>query len=148
MQCCQSERKSEQWFFIRFFSYYHAEKWGFYFPFTYPSHVALGPRKLSWVIYSIGAVLAASRIENAVSLECWELFLCLSRARAVHCIAVLRVFLLCRCLGRIPTGISTGFGLLWTVLGTVQVQRLFFLRDCYSWCACCRCVWLFIPWLH
>lgn len=34
--------------------------------------------------------------------------------------------------GQIPAGISTGFRLMCTVFGTVQVQRLFFLRRCYS----------------
>lgn len=34
--------------------------------------------------------------------------------------------------GQISAGISTGFRLLCTVFGTVQVQRLFFLRRCYS----------------
>jgi hypothetical protein len=148
MQCCQSERKSVAMVFHSFLFILSYWKMRVLFSFYIPFSCCVGTPEtvLSYLQYRC-------RIGSFADWECCDfrmlkLFLCLSRARAVRCIAVLRVFLLCRCLGRILTGISTGFGFLWTVLGTVQVQRLFCLRDCYSWCACCPCVWLFIPWLH
>lgn len=128
MQCCQSERKSGAMVFHSFLFILPCWKMRVLFSFYIPFSCGVGtPDTVFWIIYSIGTVLTASRTENAES-SFW-VWLEHGQSALSPC---LRVFLFCRYLWAISAGISTGFRLLCTVFGTVQVQRLFFLRRCYS----------------